>query len=147
MNSFKRLLSSTITLVLSFLRSTTNYIADGISERNMKKVALNLVLLLSVATLVILTAALNLYPPAFNLYRSSRGIKRPEVWQTTERESQAKISGIPLTYEKTISITDEGGSIRNIINYRTYTKGADTSRPKTEEQDGEEAGTTAGTPI
>ena len=58
MNSFKRLLSSTITLVLSFLRSTTNYIADGISERNMKKVALNLVLLLSVATLVILTAAL-----------------------------------------------------------------------------------------
>ena len=58
MNSFKRLLSSTITLVLSFLRSTTNYIADGISERNMKKVALNLVLLLSVATPLILTAAL-----------------------------------------------------------------------------------------
>lgn len=96
---------------------------------------------------VIKGARLNLYPPAFNLYRSSRGIKRPEVWQTTEREAQAKISGIPLTYEKTISITDEGGSIRNIINYRTYTKGADTSRPKTEEQDGEEAGTTAGTPI
>lgn len=67
-------------------------------------------------------ARLKLYPPAFNLYRFSRGIKRPEVWQTTEREAQAEIKGMPLTYEKTISITDEGGTIRNIINYRTYTK-------------------------
>ena len=65
-------------------------------------------------------ARLSLYPSAFNLYRFSRGIQRPEIWQTTEREAQAEISGMPLTYEKTISITDEGGTIRNIINYRTY---------------------------
>lgn len=65
-------------------------------------------------------ARLNLYPPGLNLYRFSRGVKRPEIWQTTEREAQAEISGMPLTYEKTISITDEGGTIRNIINYRTY---------------------------
>ena len=71
---------------------------------------------------VIKGARLNLYPPGFNLYRYSRGVKRPEVWQTTEQEAQAEISGMPLTYEKTISITDEGGTIRNIINYRTYTK-------------------------
>lgn len=71
---------------------------------------------------VIKGARLNLYPPGFNLYRFSRGVKRPEVWQTTEREAQAEISGMPLTYEKTISITDESGTIRNIINYRTYTK-------------------------
>lgn len=71
---------------------------------------------------VIKGARLNLYPPGFNLYRFSRGVKRPNVWQTTEQEAQAEISGMPLTYEKTISLTDEGGEIRNIINYRTYTK-------------------------
>lgn len=67
-------------------------------------------------------ARLRLYPSGFNLYRFSRGIKRPEVWQTTEQEAQAEINGIPMTYEKTISITDESGRVRNIINYRTYTK-------------------------
>ena len=71
---------------------------------------------------VIKGARLNLYPPGFNLYRFSRGVKRPEVWQTTEQEAQAEISGMALTYEKTISITDKGGTIRNIINYRTYTR-------------------------
>lgn len=67
-------------------------------------------------------ARLSLYPSGFNLYRFSRGIKRPKIWQTTEREAQAEISGMPLTYEKTISITDEGGTVRTIINYRTYCK-------------------------
>ena len=57
MNSFKRLLSSTITLIVSFSRDAVNYIADGISERNGKKVALNLTLLLSVAALVVLSGA------------------------------------------------------------------------------------------
>lgn len=71
---------------------------------------------------VIKGARLGLYPPGFNLYRFSHGVKRPEVWQTTEQEAQAEISGMPLTYEKTISLTDEGGEIRNIINYRTFTK-------------------------
>lgn len=71
---------------------------------------------------VIKGARLKLYPPGFNLYRCSRGVKRPEVCQMTEQEAQAEVSGMPLTYEKTISITDEGGTLRNIINYRTYTK-------------------------
>ena len=67
-------------------------------------------------------ARLNLYPPGFNLYRFSRGVKRPEIRQTTEQEAQAEISGMSLTYEKTISIANEGGTTCNIINYRTYTK-------------------------
>lgn len=96
---------------------------------------------------VIKGARLNLYPPGFNLYRSSRGIKRPEVWQITEREAQAKISGIPLTYEKTICITDEWGNTRNIINYRTYTKGADTSCTESKDTASKKAGSTEGTPI
>lgn len=71
---------------------------------------------------VIKGARLRLYPPGFNLYRSTRGVKRPEVWQMTEQESQAVVSGMALTYEKTISIADESGIVRNIINYRTYTR-------------------------
>lgn len=76
-------------------------------------------------------ARLNLYPPGFNLYRFSRGVKRPEIRQTTEKEAQIEVSEMPLTYEKTISITDEGGTIRNIINYRTYTKTPAESTPTT----------------
>lgn len=71
---------------------------------------------------VIKGARLKLYPPGFNLYRCSRGVKRPEVCQMTEQEAQAEVKGMPLTYEKTISVTDEAGTLRNIINYRTYTK-------------------------
>lgn len=75
-------------------------------------------------------ARLTLYPPGFNLYRFSRGVKRPEVWQTTEQEAQAKISGMSLTFEKTLCI-NEGGTILNVINYRTYTRTPAESDPTT----------------
>lgn len=41
---------------------------------------------------VIKGARLKFYPPGFNLYRCSRGIKRPEVWQMTEKQAQAEVS-------------------------------------------------------
>lgn len=69
---------------------------------------------------IIKGARLRLYPSGFNLYRASRGVKKPEIWQTTETEAQEAIGGAPLTYEKTISITDEAGKVKNIINYRQY---------------------------
>lgn len=71
---------------------------------------------------IIKGARLRLYPPGFNLYRTSRGVKRPEIWQTTEAEAQEIIHGAPLTYEKTIAVTDEAGDIKNIINYRQYNR-------------------------
>ena len=40
--------------------------------------------------------------------------------QIAEAEAQALVHGAPLTYEKTISITDEAGAVKNIINYRQY---------------------------
>lgn len=58
MKSIKKLLYSTFALILSFSREAVNNIADGIDERNIEKVALNLVLFLSVAALVLLTVAL-----------------------------------------------------------------------------------------
>lgn len=71
---------------------------------------------------VIKGARLHLYPPGFNLYRCSRGVKRPQVYQITEAEAMEIVSVAPLTYEKTISITDGSGEVRNIINYRQYNK-------------------------
>lgn len=69
---------------------------------------------------IIKGARLCLYPPGFNLYRSSRGVKRPKIWRTTEAGVQEIINNVPLTYEKTIAITDKSGEIKNIINYRQY---------------------------
>lgn len=69
-------------------------------------------------------ARLHMYPPGFNIYRTSRGIKRPTVSIMTEDEAQELVGEAPLTYEKTIAVTDGAGEVKNIINYRTYTKGA-----------------------
>ena len=48
---------------------------------------------------VIKGARLHLYPSGFNLYRCSRGVKRPEVLHMTEGEAQQIIGAAPLTYE------------------------------------------------
>lgn len=71
---------------------------------------------------IIKGARLRLYPPGFNLYRCSRGVKRPVTWTTTEAEAQAYIGDAPLTFEKTIALKDEVGQTKNIINYRQYNR-------------------------
>lgn len=78
---------------------------------------------------VIKGARLHLYPPGFNLYRCSRGVKRPEVLHMTEGEAQQIIKGAPLTYEKTIAVVDEAGETRNIINYRQYNRSSPANPP------------------
>lgn len=79
---------------------------------------------------VIKGARLQLYPSGFNLYRSSRGVKRPEVQRMTEGEAQKKIKGAPLTYEKTIAVTDSAGETVNVINYRQYNRARRTVEDK-----------------
>lgn len=74
---------------------------------------------------VIKGARLHLYPPGFNLYRCSRGVKRPQVMQMTEWEAQEIIKDAPLTYEKTIAVTDSEGQTLNVINYRQYNRAKD----------------------
>ena len=71
---------------------------------------------------IIKGARLHLYPAGFNLYRCSRGIKRPEVYQTTEAAAQAIIGNAPLVYEKTITVSNAAGAIQNTINYRQYNR-------------------------
>jgi len=63
---------------------------------------------------------LHLYPPKFNLYRCSKGIKKPIVNYEEEFQAQKKISAATLTFERTIKITDTNSSYDNTINYRYY---------------------------
>lgn len=69
---------------------------------------------------IIKGARLHLYPAGFRLFRCSHGVKRPICYQTTEAEAQKIIGNAPLTYEKTITVTDNAGEIKNIIHYRQY---------------------------
>lgn len=71
---------------------------------------------------IIKGARLHMYPPGFNIYRTSRGIKRPIINTMTEEEAQKIVGNAPLTYEKTIQVVDGVGEVRNTINYRTYTR-------------------------
>ena len=63
---------------------------------------------------------LHMYPPKFNLYRCSRGIKKPIVTYESEEEAQKKVSAGTLTFEKTIEISDSDSQFSNKINYRHY---------------------------
>jgi len=72
-----------------------------------------------------------LLPAGINLFRYSRGVKKPEVWETTEAEAMALIGDTPLTYEKTIAITSELGERINTINYRQFNKN---EKPKTSDE-------------
>lgn len=65
-------------------------------------------------------ARLHMYPPKFNLYRFSKGIKKPIVNYETEKKAQKKVSAGTLTFEKTIKLTDADSQFNNTINYRHY---------------------------
>ena len=65
-------------------------------------------------------ARLHMYLPKFNLYRASRGIKKPIVSYENEIEAQKKVSAATLTFEKTIELSDKDSQFNNTINYRHY---------------------------
>ena len=71
---------------------------------------------------IIKGARLAMYPANFKMYRTSRKIRRPIIFKTTEGKVQEFIGNTLPNYEKTISITDEAGEVKNIINYRQYNK-------------------------
>ena len=67
-------------------------------------------------------ARLYMYPPQFNLYRCSRGIKKPTVTYEPEILAQKKVSAGTLTYEKTILLSDIENDFEKTISYRYYNK-------------------------
>lgn len=75
-----------------------------------------------VSKAIIKGGRLHMYPPKFNLYRCSKGIKKPIISYQKEIDAQKKISDGTLTFERTIKLTDCDSNFDNLINYRYYNK-------------------------
>jgi hypothetical protein len=65
-------------------------------------------------------ARLRLYPAGFNLYRCSRGIKKPEVMYMSQKEAKKKVSGATLTFKTAVQITDPESGYQNTIQHEYY---------------------------
>jgi hypothetical protein len=71
---------------------------------------------------IIKGARLSLYPPGFNLYRCSRGIKRPIINEMMELRARKKVSSAKLTFETTVTIIDDETDFIKTINKRFFNK-------------------------
>lgn len=67
---------------------------------------------------IIKGARLSLYPPKFNLYRCSKGIKKPDISYMKNSEAEKKVGSVQPTFEKTVAISE--GDFSNLFNYRQY---------------------------
>lgn len=65
---------------------------------------------------------LYLYPPKFNLYRISKGIKKPIKEVMTYKKAQEKIGDLTPTYSTAFDITDSSLDYNNHIIYEYYNK-------------------------
>lgn len=63
---------------------------------------------------------LGMYPPKFNLYRCSRGIKKPIEEYMTENEAIKKVSGATLTFQSTLLFSDEKDGFNCVIDKKYY---------------------------
>lgn len=65
-------------------------------------------------------ARLPLYPSKFNIYRCSRGIKRPKEEMVSQEYANKKVSAGTLTFEKIVRLTDEVTDFNSVICTRQY---------------------------
>lgn len=86
---------------------------------------------------VVKGSRISLYPSGFRIFRTSRKIKRPEVFECTEAETMKEIGDAPLTFERTIKVMDDNRQGFNVINYRQFNKARKKRSEGTVEIDGE----------
>lgn len=84
--------------------TSDNLAGDGVKDVNGKKYLKGL--------------RMRLYPTKLNIYRTSRGIKKPSVTAITEGECAKLRGSAKLTYESTVAISD--GEFQNTINTRYF---------------------------
>lgn len=65
---------------------------------------------------------LYLYPPKFNLYRASRGIKKPLVEKIPYYDAKKKVGSLKPTYTSCINITDTDNNFSNQYYYEYYNR-------------------------
>lgn len=71
---------------------------------------------------VIKGARLYLYPPKFNIYRKSKGIKEPEVSLLPYDVAKQKASSGKLTFSQTVILEDDENNFKNTLHYEYYNK-------------------------
>lgn len=65
-------------------------------------------------------ARLPLYPAGHQLYRFSKGIKKPISKYVTYDEAKKEVGSAKLTYQNTLQIADDNDNFSNIIHYEYY---------------------------
>lgn len=63
-----------------------------------------------------------MYPPKFNLYRISRGIKKPIKQYMSYALAKKKVGSLKPTFSSTISLSDYDNNYFNVISYECYNK-------------------------
>lgn len=61
-----------------------------------------------------------MYPPNFNLYRISRGIKKPVKEYMSYKTAKEKVGFGEPTYKSSILLNDIENNFSNIIAYESY---------------------------
>lgn len=64
-------------------------------------------------------ARLYLYPPQHKLYRASKGIKKPEIFEMTYKEAQKYVKPDNLTYKNTLHLNN-GEGFKSLIHTESY---------------------------
>lgn len=64
-------------------------------------------------------ARLKMYPPGMNIYRCSRGIRRPKVETMTYKEAKKIVGVVAPNHSSTVTIHDDGRHL-NTITYEQY---------------------------
>ena len=64
-------------------------------------------------------ARLCMYPPNFNIYRKSKGIKNPTVTMVEYHEAKEKVCFAEQTFQKTVALDDDKG-YHNVLQYEYY---------------------------
>ena len=65
-------------------------------------------------------ARLSMYPPKFNIYRKSKGIKEPTVTVVPYRQAKEKVCFAEQTFQKTVALEDTDKGYHNVLQYEYY---------------------------
>lgn len=63
---------------------------------------------------------LYMYPPNFNLYRISRGIRKPEKQYMSYKNAKEKVGSVKPTYTSSLMIIDDCNDFSNVVVYESY---------------------------
>jgi len=63
---------------------------------------------------------LHMYPPGFHIFRSSKGLKKPEVERIEYKDAKEKVAGASLILQETKTITDEKTGYSNRFSREIY---------------------------